>query len=759
MKLKIKKALSFLVIFTIIISGFNLGLPKLASVSTQEVEASSLVDGTTGATINIQRAIENVKNKVTEAEEIYNNAVKEQNKNKYKKESLERFNNEIKNAKAKLENTSNTSKDLAQIYNKLLDEILIFKSSIIIEEDKTKNNNSTNPVDEEKSKNSSTSDNKKEVKINAAIVGMYNEIILEPKSINLKGNTAEDVLKLNGIKYELNEDGTIKSINDIVNGTKTQDELATEDGFYGKGGKWICLINSKEIKGSIKTLSLKSGDYIMFYYSRDGKTPCYDINKNDFININVKMFNVEAKKIVDQKLLILKGSNEYFIAKNVFNKIGITNIKCSTETGYIRVDGHEARVIINEDAKTVRNIFTDIKENDNVVIYETGYEDISEAPYFSKVQVSSNKVNRGESIEVSVLKVDEDFDADEEGVYTYAPAGKVRVYFGDKVYETDEEGKVNIICTDVGEFQVYADYDEMFINEDDYYENFILPSNKIKVVVKGEEDTSNNKITEEINKEELIKLINDAKILYKNAEEGEIEGTYKKESKNKLSDEITIAMNVVSDKKVTEEQLNEEIKRFKLAIEEFKKSVVKINVEELNNLLEEALKINNSSEIGSDQGQYRECDKEKFENEIKNAQNLLGNKNKIQKYVDDEVLKLKNAIEEFKNAAIDIRKNFIVKAINLPKEFKKGESKEITFEATNNTEENKQVCVIIGIFNKNNKLIKYSAIKKVVNSGDSVSLTSYTKLPSEEGCKVKTFVWDSLEGMKLISNAIETPIK
>ena len=90
--------------------------------------------------------------------------------------------------------------------------------------------------------------------------------------------------------------------------------------------------------------------------------------------------------------------------------------------------------------------------------------------------------------------------------------------------------------------------------------------------------------------------------------------------------------------------------------------------------------------------------------------------------------------------------------------FKIGEDNKLEYRVTNNTSEEKEVTLIIGVYNEINKLVGDVEISKIVKVGEILKLESGNiKLPAG-ACKVKAFVWDSLNKMNPYIDAIEIPV-
>ncbi|KHO39849.1 hypothetical protein OR62_03755, partial [Clostridium tetani] len=105
------------------------------------------------------------------------------------------------------------------------------------------------------------------------------------------------------------------------------------------------------------------------------------------------------------------------------------------------------------------------------------------------------------------------------------------------------------------------------------------------------------------------------------------------------------------------------------------------------------------------------------------------------------------------------KKEIEIKTLTTYKEFKLGSDAEVTIKATNKTKENKDVALIVGVFDKDGRLVNYGAVEQNIKANENVNLTAELPLPNKGEYIVKAFVWDSLDGMKPMSKVIEIPVK
>lgn len=91
-------------------------------------------------------------------------------------------------------------------------------------------------------------------------------------------------------------------------------------------------------------------------------------------------------------------------------------------------------------------------------------------------------------------------------------------------------------------------------------------------------------------------------------------------------------------------------------------------------------------------------------------------------------------------------------------DFKAGEAAKLEYKVTNNMYEEKEVTLIIGVYDVSNRLVGCVKTSKILKAGETVNLdSSIIELPAGE-CKVKAFVWDNLKNMNSYINALEIPV-
>ncbi|WP_010297125.1 surface/cell-adhesion protein [Clostridium senegalense] len=135
-------------------------------------------------------------------------------------------------------------------------------------------------------------------------------------------------------------------------------------------------------------------------------------------------------------------------------------------------------------------------------------------------------------------------------------------------------------------------------------------------------------------------------------------------------------------------------------------------------------------------------------------------------YVLRSIIALKNKTVVFNNFKLDEdepveKNNKLTIENNIIKEnFLKGHDANIELKLNNkNNNSVENVTIIIGVFNKNNKLISYKTLENTLENGEIKDIKEKISLPNEDNLKVKIFTWDSLEKMNSKNEPIEIKVK
>lgn len=103
----------------------------------------------------------------------------------------------------------------------------------------------------------------------------------------------------------------------------------------------------------------------------------------------------------------------------------------------------------------------------------------------------------------------------------------------------------------------------------------------------------------------------------------------------------------------------------------------------------------------------------------------------------------------------------LMEITNLSKDssFSLGGDAKISIKATNNSDKDEEVSLIVALYDNGDQFVNYVTAKQTVKKGDSSTLTGMIKLPKEGAYKLKAFVWDAMETMNPLSDIIELPVK
>lgn len=107
----------------------------------------------------------------------------------------------------------------------------------------------------------------------------------------------------------------------------------------------------------------------------------------------------------------------------------------------------------------------------------------------------------------------------------------------------------------------------------------------------------------------------------------------------------------------------------------------------------------------------------------------------------------------------DNKKIFRIEDLTDKSKIKSAREGKVVVRVTNLSEENKDASLIIGLFNKNGKLLDYVSTKENIKSGEDSELMGMLSIPKTGEYTLKAFVWDDIKNMNKLSDVIEIPIK
>ncbi|MCX7950423.1 MAG: Fn3-like domain-containing protein [Clostridiales bacterium] len=93
-------------------------------------------------------------------------------------------------------------------------------------------------------------------------------------------------------------------------------------------------------------------------------------------------------------------------------------------------------------------------------------------------------------------------------------------------------------------------------------------------------------------------------------------------------------------------------------------------------------------------------------------------------------------------------------------EFKAGQDAKVRVNAKNVTLAERVATLIVGLFDEHNRLVQYVSGKYTIKPNDTVQMGANLKLGSNtKGYKIKTFIWELEENMKILSKSFEFIVK
>ncbi len=161
------------------------------------------------------------------------------------------------------------------------------------------------------------------------------------------------------------------------------------------------------------------------------------------------------------------------------------------------------------------------------------------------------------------------------------------------------------------------------------------------------------KATAYADKSPLSKAIATATVLSNNASIGTANGDYPQSAKDDLDAAIASAQTVYNKVGLTETEMNSAIDALNTAINTFKASVLVIaDKSELKDLIAVATSILNTTEAGTQVGQYSAAKRKSLENALKNAQDVYDDASSSQSLVNIRVSSLKAAYNAYMSSKV-----------------------------------------------------------------------------------------------------------
>ena len=153
--------------------------------------------------------------------------------------------------------------------------------------------------------------------------------------------------------------------------------------------------------------------------------------------------------------------------------------------------------------------------------------------------------------------------------------------------------------------------------------------------------------------DELNDNIESSKKLISETKVGNAIGNISKEYKNKLQYVLKNAQKLINNKIIKYNEANDINEELIDAIKAFKDNIIRpVDKDELKNYINKAEDLYNNSSEGKQIGQYKSGSKQKLKNSINDAKKVYNNDSVTQKEVDNQVSKLENAINIFRQSKI-----------------------------------------------------------------------------------------------------------
>lgn len=167
-----------------------------------------------------------------------------------------------------------------------------------------------------------------------------------------------------------------------------------------------------------------------------------------------------------------------------------------------------------------------------------------------------------------------------------------------------------------------------------------------------------------VGKETLKNLIDDSTDIVSKASIGDGNGQYPQSAVDAINKIISQGNDILNKEDATIEEIGKNILDLSNGIEDFKKSKIVVNIENLTKKIEEAEKLLDNSEIGDKDGQYPLESKDMLNKEIETAKSIIDNDTYTDKEIEEVSKSLDSAIESFKQSKIVVDKRELQELIN-----------------------------------------------------------------------------------------------
>ncbi|MCT4604647.1 MAG: hypothetical protein N4A64_00875, partial [Marinisporobacter sp.] len=86
--------------------------------------------------------------------------------------------------------------------------------------------------------------------------------------------------------------------------------------------------------------------------------------------------------------------------------------------------------------------------------------------------------------------------------------------------------------------------------------------------------------------------------------------------------------------------------------------------------------------------------------------------------------------------------------------YRNGDDARIIIKGKNIDDEDKEATFIVALYDKDNRMINYSFISRVIKSKEVVEMSGGFLIPQQGSYKIKGFVWDNMDDMNVLSKKI-----
>lgn len=130
-------------------------------------------------------------------------------------------------------------------------------------------------------------------------------------------------------------------------------------------------------------------------------------------------------------------------------------------------------------------------------------------------------------------------------------------------------------------------------------------------------------------------------------------------------------------------------------------------------------------------------------------------------YNNKVIFNCNNKLEKEKEEVKEEVKVKEIEVLNTTKKeaFNSGKEEKVSLKVTNNNNNNKKVVLLVGLYDKDNKMVKCEILNSTIEGKSNKELEKTINIPNKGNYVVKSFLWDNIDDMNNLSDSIIIPVK